>query len=252
MSQIQWIKIIAALIIAGIAIPCAAQASGQASSLEGHPAVSATALAKGDPDLSKPPEVVVDISGLSELQSAPRGSVLPNPLSEQTKAASGTKPFADPLSFSIDEAAEPRASLIDTSQIQRWLRQPLGAAAFSLGIVFCGYFFVRVLTSSGRGRQRPGRLPRNVVELVGFVPLGARQQLQLVRLGSKLVLVAISANRTEPLAEVTDPVEVDQILAACQSGPSALAGAISRWTGRQSAREFGRSEMRRARAVFEA
>jgi flagellar biogenesis protein FliO len=160
----------------------------------------------------------------------------------------------DPLYISLDEIDETATSRMSGFGLEQWTRQPGLAAAISIGLVLLGYSVLRMFGGRSTPR-RPGRLPRQVVELVGFVPLNNRQQLQLVRLGSKLVLVAVSANGTEPLAEVTDPLEVEQILAACQSGQSALAGAIGRWSGRarQSARAYSPTGNRGGTpALFEA
>jgi flagellar biogenesis protein FliO len=199
-------------------------------------------------------DVHVDLSGID---TVPKSN--PNPGAE---AASSTlhqnrdpglnSPIVDPLDAAIIDNGNHRATWLQKTGIERWTRHPGGAAAISLGAVLLVYTILRMMGNRSTSR-RPGRLPRQVIELVGFVPLSPRQQLQLVRLGSKLVLVAVTNNGAEPLAEVTDPVEVDQILAACQSGQSALASAIGRWTGRQSPGETAAFGNRRsARAVFEA
>ncbi len=60
-----------------------------------------------------------------------------------------------------------------------------------------------------------GILPREVVEVLGRAPLAGRQQLQLLRLGNKLLLVSMSATSVEPLAEITDPLEVDRLTGLC-------------------------------------
>ena len=46
--------------------------------------------------------------------------------------------------------------------------------------------------------------------------LGSRQQVQLVRCGTKLVLLSITPAGTEPLTEVTDPLEVDRLAGICR------------------------------------
>jgi len=59
-------------------------------------------------------------------------------------------------------------------------------------------------------------LPKEVFEILGRAPLGARQQVQLLRCGSKLLLVSITPQGAETLTEVTDPLEVDRIAGICQ------------------------------------
>jgi flagellar biogenesis protein FliO len=151
----------------------------------------------------------------------------------------------DPLQQPIDAVDRSGRRPMDWASLSRWTKQPITAAVLSLAIVLMLYLIMRGWWR-GNSRRRPVYLPRQVVEVIGYVPMGNRQQLQLVRLGSKLVLVAVTAGGAKSLAEVTDPVEVDQILAACRCGPSALATALGRWsTGRSGGREA-------ARAVFEA
>ncbi len=70
-----------------------------------------------------------------------------------------------------------------------------------------------------RGSPRVGGLlPREVVEVLGRAPLAERRQMQLLRLGNKLVLIAVSQTGTDMLAEVTDPVEVDRLTGYCYQG----------------------------------
>ncbi len=63
----------------------------------------------------------------------------------------------------------------------------------------------RLVAVAARGLRHPR--PR---------PLGARQQVQLLRCGNKLLLVSITPAGTETLTEVTDPLEVDRIAGICQ------------------------------------
>jgi flagellar biogenesis protein FliO len=61
-------------------------------------------------------------------------------------------------------------------------------------------------------------LPKDVFEILGRASLGARQQVQLLRCGCKLLLVSITPHGVETLTEVTDAVEVDRIAGICQQG----------------------------------
>jgi len=66
-----------------------------------------------------------------------------------------------------------------------------------------------------------------VFELFGRAPLGARQQVQLLRCGNKLLLVSVTAAGAETLTEVTDPIEVDRIAGLCrQAHPKRAATAF--------------------------
>jgi flagellar biogenesis protein FliO len=178
------------------------------------------------------PDVFVDLSGVNATEEHPA--------------------MSDPLAVEIERARATAGQWFRGIGMERWTKQPLLAGCLSVGIVFVGFLLIR--TFGRRSTRRvPGRLPRQVVELVGFTPLNSRQQLQLVRVGSKLVLVAVSVTGAEPLAEITDPVEVDQILAACHAGPSNLVAALTQWGNRnRSSQREATGGGRAARALFEA
>jgi flagellar biogenesis protein FliO len=65
-----------------------------------------------------------------------------------------------------------------------------------------------------------GSLPAEVVNVLGRVPIAARQFAQLLRVGNKLVLVALTPDGPTALTEVTDPAEVDRLVGLCQQSES--------------------------------
>lgn len=66
-------------------------------------------------------------------------------------------------------------------------------------------------------------LPGEVVEVLGRAPLNSKQQMQLVRLGNRLLLLAMSTDSAETLAEISDPAEVDRLTAICrQNAPGSV------------------------------
>jgi len=67
-------------------------------------------------------------------------------------------------------------------------------------------------------RTGPVTLPTPVAEVLGQIPFPCRPPLHLLRLGSKLVLVATHGQQLQTLAEVTDPSEVAQLIDMCQTG----------------------------------
>lgn len=102
----------------------------------------------------------------------------------------------------------------------------------SLAIVL-GLFFLFAWFTKRNAPRGSSALPREAVEVLGRVACGARQQMQLVRLGNKLVLLSVSSNGTSPLAEVIDPDEVDRLTSLCRHGrdgrsaPQVTSRAIS-------------------------
>lgn len=85
-----------------------------------------------------------------------------------------------------------------------------------LGVAWC---YRKTLSSSVAGA-----LPKQVVNVLGRTPLAPRQQLVLVRFGSKLVLVSMVQGEARMISEITDPIEVDQLAGICES---ARPGSIS-------------------------
>jgi flagellar protein FliO/FliZ len=74
----------------------------------------------------------------------------------------------------------------------------------------------------GRRFAPPGTrlLPKEAVELLGRAPLASRQQMQLVRIGNKLLLIALSPVGIETLTEIVEPAEVEHLLGLCRRGQS--------------------------------
>lgn len=112
----------------------------------------------------------------------------------------------DPRRTSTDE---PASSL--GSGTAPWMTT-LSALAIVLGTLFLFYWGMKRL-----GPKTNQMVPNEVVEMLGYSPLSGRQRLCLIRLGRKLVLVAVSSDSVEPLTEVDDPVEVDRLVGLCAS-----------------------------------
>ncbi len=89
-------------------------------------------------------------------------------------------------------------------------------------------------------RTAPGNcplLPGEVLEVLGRAPLSGRQQVQLIRLGNKLVLLSVAPTGVETLSEVTDPEEVDRLAALCQRVRPGSATAVFRQVFQQFTKE---------------
>ncbi len=106
---------------------------------------------------------------------------------------------------------------------------PLGATITvggSLAIVL-GLFFIVAWVVRKTAPRGSLVLPKEVFDVLGRAPLGARQQVQLLRCGNKLLLVSITPTGAETLTEVTDPLEVDRIAGICrQAHPKGAATAF--------------------------
>ncbi|HEX3726805.1 MAG TPA: flagellar biosynthetic protein FliO [Pirellulales bacterium] len=89
--------------------------------------------------------------------------------------------------------------------------------AASLGIVL-GLFLV-VAWAVRRGMPRGSALlPNEVLEVLGRAPLAGKQQIHLLRCGTKLLLVCVSPTSVETLTEIADSDEVQRLTDLCQLG----------------------------------
>jgi len=114
-----------------------------------------------------------------------------------------------------------------------WL-QTLGALAVVVAVIFAVRMLLKRFAGSAPLARRAG-----AIEVLAQTRLAARQQLSLVRLGRRLVLLGSGPAGIRSLAEVTDPQEVEELLAAARSGATgALAGVLAR----QGARAAGGSD----------
>jgi flagellar biogenesis protein FliO len=68
-------------------------------------------------------------------------------------------------------------------------------------------------------------LSGDVAQVLGRVPLAARQFAELVHVGNKLVLLSVTSAGAETLTEITDPLEVDRLLGICKQADSASSTA---------------------------
>ncbi len=132
------------------------------------------------------------------------------------------------------------------------------ALAIVLLLVFACAWLLR---KAGPKSLQP--LPLEAVQLLGNAPLYGKQHLRLIRMGQRVLLLAVSETSTQTLTEVTDPAEVSQLLELCQSsnpqGHAKTFEALLRESGRERATGFLGSQqdqvpaaLRRSRPVDEA
>lgn len=123
--------------------------------------------------------------------------------------------------------------------LSKW--QSLSTAGTGLAVVVGLFLVCMVLVRRGGGKSA-GLLPSEAFAVLGRAPLTASSHAHLLRVGNKLVLVAIAADGAQPLAEVTDPIEVDRITGLCASsgayGPAAEFRQVLAQLAREPARGF--------------
>ena len=112
----------------------------------------------------------------------------------------------------------------------------IGTVAGSLGAVL-GLFLVVAWCTRRFAPAGSTLLPKEVVELLGRAPLTARQQIQLIRIGNKLLLVAFSPVGVGTLTEISEPTEVEHLVSLCRRGQTGSSSAAFRQALAQFANE---------------
>jgi flagellar biogenesis protein FliO len=85
----------------------------------------------------------------------------------------------------------------------------------SLAVVL-GLLVALVWLSRRANPKARATLPEDIIETLGRAPLSGRQEMHLVRIGNKLLLLSVTPTSAETLTEITDPVEIDRLAGICQ------------------------------------
>jgi flagellar biogenesis protein FliO len=177
--------------------------------------------------LSPPPQLAAAVSAASREPTAPaNGKVSAAASSPQAAQGESFPPLA--LGSHDDKNTRGKGSPLSA------VITVGGALAIVLGLFFVIAWAMR--KTAPRGSLL---LPREVFDILGRAPLGARQQVQLLRCGNKLLLVSITPNGTETLTEVTDPLEVDRLAGICQQADPKSATTAFRQVFQQLAPKSG-------------
>ena len=91
-----------------------------------------------------------------------------------------------------------------------------------------GVFFLLVWVMRRAAPQGPVALPGEAFEVLGRAPLANRQQVHLLRCGSKLLLVSLTPSGAETLTEITDPLEVERLAESCHRAKAQGGTAVFR------------------------
>jgi flagellar biogenesis protein FliO len=168
---------------------------------------SATASSPPEQPAAKPSRPA---SGLSDIKLAPRGKTRGERPKESTKT--------DGLSPLLTTASS-LAMVVGLILLMAWLTRRAGSRTGTL-------------------------LPTDVVERLGRAPLAARQHLELLRFGPKLLLVLVTPNGAETLAEITDTDEVTRLAGLCRQAHPDSATASFRRLFQQLSREPAEADYR--------
>ena len=114
--------------------------------------------------------------------------------------------------------------------------ESLTTAGAGLAIVvglflLCSWFFRRT------GPKATSPLPKDAVAVLGRVPLAGNHFAHLIKLGSRLILVAVGPDNVTTLAEVSEPSEVQNLLSLCMQNHSQSTSAEFQQVLQQLAKE---------------
>jgi flagellar biogenesis protein FliO len=112
----------------------------------------------------------------------------------------------------------PPSTRLQQSPKQSEKRTPSGSLVTVFGslAVVVGLFLLVAWFARRMNPKATAMLPKEVIELMGRAPLSGRQQMHLVRIGHKLLLLSVTPTGAETLTEVTDRDEVDRLCGICQ------------------------------------
>jgi flagellar protein FliO/FliZ len=169
-------------------------------------------------------------SGSTPAGVVPQDTTTGGPASASAATPPATPPTTNPSTpirrqtpaaqASSAEAAAPTSLLGGTSDIVRLV----GALGMVLALIFAAQWAGKRLL----GQQRGGRSSR-VINVLSRTILAPRQQVILVSVGRRLLVVGDSAGRLTPLAEITDLEEVAELLAESRGEKAAASGAFNEW-----------------------
>lgn len=130
----------------------------------------------------------------------------PSPPSASRESRSAPLRLAPPDAASAREISKPKSPTATSA---------VTSVVGSLGVVL-GVFLVIVWFSRRFKPAGAAQLPKEAVELLGRTSLSGQHSMHLLRIGGKLVLVALSPQGAHPLAEINNPAEVERLADLCR------------------------------------
>ena len=98
---------------------------------------------------------------------------------------------------------------------------------FSMGIVLSLFLGLAWIYKKSLPKSM-GRLPHEVVQVLGRTSISPRQQMYVIRFGKKLLLVSQQPGQTQTLSEISEDEEVDRLTGICESHlPSSATQSFS-------------------------
>ena len=143
-----------------------------------------------------------------------------------------------------DEDMEGKDEKTETGGWKNKLARPDFTPVVSVGgtlLIVIAAFFILVIFLRKVSPQSSRPLPKEAFECLGRYLLTQKHQLQLLRLGNRIVLVSIMPDGVSTLVEITDPDEAVALLGLCRRLDSNSATEMFRKTvSRMSEEELSR------------
>jgi len=142
------------------------------------------------------------------------------------------KPVSQPVAFAASPTSSlPLPPLKHAGDADGRVRAPTPGAAVTTVItslaVVLGLFVLSALILRKANVRHSATLPGEVVQTLGRAPLSGRQEMHLVRVGNKLLLLSVTATGAETLTEITEPGEIDRLAGICrQSHPDSITASF--------------------------
>lgn len=93
--------------------------------------------------------------------------------------------------------------------------------------VVVGLFLIFAWVGKKNMKPNNGRLSKEIIQVLGKSQLSGKQQLELVRVGQKLLLLCVTPNSVETLTEITEPNEVERLLTIVrQDSPGSMTATF--------------------------
>ncbi len=227
--------------------------SAQAQTRMDWPQTQPVQPVQADPTLVRPSGFSIQ-QPIPQNPNAPQPIVQPNgqrvfntqqnsnaPFSNQGLANSDTKSAVQPASWNSESPAttnltpskaksraplELRTSAKDSvGNVDKPTSSWSAALSMFLSLAVVLSFFLLVAWMVKKSQPNAFiKLPADVVQVMGRTPMAPRQQMYVVRFGSKLLLISHQPGQTQTLGEITDSDEVQRLAGLCEAN---LPGSIT-------------------------
>lgn len=158
--------------------------------------------------------------------------VVTSPMPSQPGESAGLAPFSNRGSLADELAASTKTPIRRTADVgasssaeagKPQAADMLKAGAWKSGvtvIVLAAIGIATVVLLKKRHPQLAGNLPREVCDVLGRRRIDPRTSICLVRLGNRLLVLGSTPDGVTSLAEIDDPVEIDQLAGLCRASDS--------------------------------